>query len=371
MRRVLADHPAAAEFDLDANAPLSPADLSWGSKAKVWWRCGTVPEHGLWQATVNNRTKPVGSGCPGCHGNRIDGIAVPADRSLQGRFPDVAAELDPVKSGFTADQVTYGSKKSAVWMCPQSHEYPMTVNQRTNARKPQGCPYCAGRKVAPERSLAAVAPEIAAEFDAEKSGISAAELMPNSNRIVWWRCRADPGHEWTASPNNRVSRGSSCPYCSGLIVSDSNRLSLNSPDQLLTEWDSDRNAPLTPDDVSVGSSKKVWWVCGKDGDHRWEAAIGKRVGGQGCPFCAGNRVSSANSLAARRPDIACELDVEASGVTADQLSFGSGSSVTWKCAVDDSHVWQATVGNRTGGNGGRGTGCPYCGSSVRPSRNCS
>jgi len=361
-RRLLADHRVAAEFDLDANAPLTPSDLSWGSKAQVWWRCARVPEHGLWQATVNNRTKPVGSGCPRCHGNRITGNAVPADRSLQGRFPDEAAELNPVKSGFSADQVTYGSKKSAWWTCPQGHEYPMTVNQRTNPRRPQGCPYCAGRRVAPERSLAAVAPEVAVELDAEGSGVTAAELMPNSNRLAWWRCRVDADHRWQATPGNRVSRGSGCPYCSGARVSDSNRLSLNSPDQrLLMEWDYERNFPLTPHDVPAGSSKKVWWVCDEENDHRWEAAIGKRAGGgQGCPFCAGNRVSSTNSLAARRPDIASELDIGASGVTADQISFGSGRPVTWKCAVDDSHVWQATVGNRTGGNGGRGTGCPYC-----------
>jgi len=128
---------------------------------------------------------------------------------------------------------------------------------------------------------------------------------------------------------------------------------------LLTEWDYEHNFPLTPHDVSTGSSNKVWWVC-TGNDHRWEAAIGKRVGGQGCPFCAGNRVSFTNSLAVRRPDVAGELDIEASGVTADQISFGSSRRVTWKCPLDDSHVWQATVGNRTGGNGGRGTGCPYC-----------
>src|ERR1700683_3265496 len=99
-RRLLADHPVAAEFDLEVNAPLTASDVSWGSKARVWWRCSSVPEHGLWQATVNNRTKPPVSGCPRCRGNRMAGIAVPADRSLEGRFPDVAAELLPVKSGF-------------------------------------------------------------------------------------------------------------------------------------------------------------------------------------------------------------------------------------------------------------------------------
>lgn len=30
---------------------------------------------------------------------------------------------------------------------------------------------------------------------------------------------------------------------------------------LLKEWDKSRNFPLTPDTVSYGSKKKVWWTC--------------------------------------------------------------------------------------------------------------
>lgn len=359
-RRSLADHLAAAEFDLDANAPATPSEFALGSKAKVWWRCSTVPEHGLWRATVNNRTKPRGSGCPACHGNRIQG-AVPADRSLQARFPQVACELDPDRSGFSAGEVTYGSKRVAWWRCSNGHEYTMTVNQRTHRSRPQGCPYCSGRRVAPERSLAAVAADIAAELDTGKSGVMAEMLMPNSNRRVWWRCAADAQHAWQATPNNRVSRGSGCPFCSGAMVSDANRLSVNSPDpRLLAEWDYERNKPLTPRDVSTGSGRKVWWACNVAADHRWSSSVSKRVSGQGCPFCAGTRVSSTNRLSALRPDVARELDADISSVTADQLSLGSSRLVTWRCTVDDRHVWRARVINRTSGREGRGTGCPYC-----------
>ena len=28
---------------------------------------------------------------------------------------------------------------------------------------------------------------------------------------------------------------------------------------LLSEWDFEKNAPLTPDDVTSGSDKKIWW----------------------------------------------------------------------------------------------------------------
>lgn len=358
--RTLADHPVAVEFDLGSNAPLVPSDLAWGSKTSVWWRCSSIPDHGTWQATVNNRTKPQGTGCPACRGNHLAGM-VPPDRSLQGRYPHVAAELDAEKSGFTGDEVTYGSKRVAWWKCPQGHAYQMTVNQRTHATRPQACSYCAGKKVAPERSLAAVAPEVAVELNADRSGITARELMSSSNQKVWWRCSANPAHEWEATPGNRVGRGSGCPDCTGTRVSDANRLSLHSPSpRLLDEWDYERNQPLTPGDVSIGSSQEVWWRCSKTADHDWPDSISHRVRGRGCPYCAGNRVSSTNRLSDLRPEIARELDTEASGVTADQLSVGSNREVIWKCTVDSRHVWPATVLNRTGGHHGGGTRCPFC-----------
>ena len=38
--------------------------------------------------------------------------------------------------------------------------------------------------------------------------------------------------------------------------------------ELITEW-SEKNLPLTPDDITFGSNKKVWWkgACG----HEWQA----------------------------------------------------------------------------------------------------
>lgn len=56
---------------------------------------------------------------------------------------------------------------------------------------------------------------------------------------------------------------------------------------LLQEWEAERNAPLTPKDLSYGSKKKVWWIC--EQGHVWCASIASRTGGKrcGCPVCAG------------------------------------------------------------------------------------
>ena len=84
-----------------------------------------------------------------------------------------------------------------------------------------------------------------------------------------------------------------------------NSLSSVRPD-IAREW-SEKNLPLTPDDVSYGSHLKVWWKgeCG----HEWQATIHSRTGANrsGCPYCSGNRVLTGfNDLATRFPDIAEE-----------------------------------------------------------------
>lgn len=55
---------------------------------------------------------------------------------------------------------------------------------------------------------------------------------------------------------------------------------------ILEEWDNKRNFPLTPSQVSRGSSKSVYWVCKKCG-YSWLRSVGGRTNpnGSGCKFC--------------------------------------------------------------------------------------
>lgn len=60
----------------------------------------------------------------------------------------------------------------------------------------------------------------------------------------------------------------------------SNSLSAVHP-ELIAEW-SEKNLPLTPDSITFGSNKKVWWkgACG----HEWETSIKARSSGEKCPI---------------------------------------------------------------------------------------
>ncbi|TXK35128.1 hypothetical protein FR742_38360 [Nonomuraea sp. C10] len=204
---------------------------------------------------------------------------------------------------------------------------------------------------------------ISVEFDQEANAhLAPDQIAQQSSKKVWWRCSVNSAHRWQATPNNRIGKGSGCPDCSGTRVSDANRLSMNCPDEaLLRQWDYAKNAPLTPNDVSVSSSRKVWWACEKAEDHQWAASVGKRTAGRGCPYCSGTRVSSSNRLSTKRPDIAGQLNADLSGISADDLSVGSNRAVWWNCPIDPRHEpWTAPVIRRTGGHKRKGAGCPSC-----------
>ena len=74
--------------------------------------------------------------------------------------------------------------------------------------------------------------------------------------------------------------------------------------ELVSEW-SEKNYPITPNDISYGSKKMFWWrgLC----NHEWQASVKSRSNGEKCPFCAGRRVLVGfNDLATLYPNLASE-----------------------------------------------------------------
>jgi hypothetical protein len=130
-------------------------------------------------------------------------------------------------------------------------------------------------------------PEVAAEWHPTKNG----DLTPNdiackSGKKFWWLCSKDDcKYEWDATVCHRT-RGNGCPGCSGQVVTDKNRLLIIYP-EVAAEWHPTKNGDLTPNDVSFGSNKKIWWFCSKDDcRHEWDAPVSSRTnGGSGCPAC--------------------------------------------------------------------------------------
>ncbi len=345
----------AAEWHPTKNRNLTAENIVAGSNTKVWWKCPKGDDH-EWEAKVVARTR--GTGCPFCSGNRVS-----ATNSLATQFPEIAAEWHPTKNGeLTPSDLIAGSTRKVWWKCQiaDDHEWESPPSARTGSGK-SGCPVCSNYKVSSTNSLASRFPEIAAEWHPTRNGdLFPTNVVPGSNKLVWWKCPKGKDHEWEAQPNARTGkRTDGCPFCSGNKVSVTNSLAALFP-EIAVEWHPYNNADLTPTDVVAGSSKKVWWKCPMGEDHEWQTTIGSRTGSQksGCPCCSGNKVSTTNSLAALFPEIAVEWHPRKnadSGPT--DVVAGSQQKVWWKCPYGDDHEWEATPGSRTGKEK---TGCPFC-----------
>ena len=55
---------------------------------------------------------------------------------------------------------------------------------------------------------------------------------------------------------------------------------------LAAQWHHTKNGTLRPEDVSGGSTKRIWWRCEKDPKHEWQATPNSRTNKKtGCPLC--------------------------------------------------------------------------------------
>ncbi len=138
----------------------------------------------------------------------------------------------------------------------------------------------------------------------------------------------------------------------------------NGRTDLLAEWDRASNDSLLPENVSMGSGKRVWWKCAKG--HSWRAAVCDRKNGTQCPYCSNKRVLPGyNDLETINPLLASEWNYErnagltnGNGVDVSSpkmVTAVSGQKVWWICSKG--HEWQAKISNRTNGKG-----CPLCSS---------
>jgi len=268
----------AAEWHPTKNGELRPDQIHRHSTRSVWWRCEKGHE---WQATPRARVIQK-SGCPVCSNKTI----LPGENDLATLKPELAAQWHPTKNGMlTPREVGAGSYIRAWWRCDKGHEWRATIASRASSGC--GCPVCNGDAVIPgENDLATMAPTLAAEWHPTKNGdLTPEQVRAQSNRTVWWRC--EKGHEWKTTVNARMQSGSGCPYCSNKkVLAGFNDLATLEP-KIAAQWDTELNGALTPQMVSRGSKKKVWWHCSEG--HVWRARIDSRAGPQktGCPVCAG------------------------------------------------------------------------------------
>jgi hypothetical protein len=233
-------------------------DFSYGSHAKIWWKCKKC--NGRWEAIIKNRSR--GTGCPFCNNKKVC-----TSNSLLAKDPELAKEWHPTKNGKLKPEEILASSHSKVWWkcCLCGHEWQCRIDARH--AKHSHCINCRSVLIKNERLLD--------DWNYEKNKVfTPKEITHGSSTIVWWKCKKCK-HEWKASIKRRSSGRFKCFKC--------HSLGIIAP-ELIKDWHPTKNGKLTYFDVSYGSGKTVWWKC-KKCKHEWKFMISNRVLGCGCPIC--------------------------------------------------------------------------------------
>lgn len=192
-------------------------------------------------------------------------------------------------------------------------------------------------------------------------------VSAGSNKKVWWLC--PEGHDWEALVTS-LTAGQDCPYCSGNRVWEGfNDLATTVP-TLAAQWHPTKNS-ITPQEISSGSNKKVWWLC--PSGHEWQAQVNNRKNGSGCFQCSYTEGKRQLTVSTPKPNvddfatlfqsIAAEWHPTKNGTyRPNMFKKGSDHRSWWECSVG--HEWEAKIADRTHYQ----TGCPFCSLSIYVSK---
>ena len=129
---------------------------------------------------------------------------------------------------------------------------------------------------------------------------------------------------------------------------------LKDNNKLVKEWNYEKNKDIDINKITLGSNKKVWWICDKG--HEWQAVIASRtLNNSGCPYCSGHKVLKGyNDLITINRDLSLDWDYDKNTINPNEISPNSHEKVWWKCSKCD-FEWYAEIKSRN-----QGTGCPEC-----------
>jgi hypothetical protein len=280
-------HPVIAlDWHPYKNESLTPHDVTSQSNQKVWWVGETCGHE--WQMVVSNRTVSK-QNCPVCSNQQI----VAGFNDLQTFSKLLADQWHPNKNGeLLPSQIGPQSSRKVWWLGDCKHEWESTVASRARSTNTL-CPACTKVNLLQGvNDLSTTHPDLLAEWHPTKNTVMPSEITAGSGQNMWWSCKE--GHDWKTTVRNRASLGYGCPTCSGKItLIGFNDLATTQP-LLASQWHPTNNNDLTPNMVTIGSGRKVWWLCDKG--HEWQAIIADRATHHktNCPECnANNWISKA------------------------------------------------------------------------------
>lgn len=384
---------------------ISPDQISAHSKHNASWKCSICGHK--WKALIENRMR--GSGCPACAGH----IIVKGNNDFETNYPEFIKEWDFEKNNPLLPSSVYKTSGVEVWWkCQYGHSYSAIIHDRIT--KHTGCPECSKRwktsfaeqavyfylkryfpdainRYSPdymgskEIDIYIPSEQLGIEYDGGYYHTSVTkdrqkDLICKEHGVTLIRIREPKCKDYDRSdPTFHLSNLNddelSCVISQILI--QLNRIpdvdikrdkihileiyeaeiksnSLANYPKLAMEWHPLLNGTLKPENIlAIKNKEKYFWKCQTCG-HEWQASLGERLSGSGCPVCKRRIIiSGKNDLLTTHPDIAKEWVSSDNGLQPENVSFGSNERVLWKCSKCG-HMWSTRVTRRIHGQ------CPAC-----------
>lgn len=161
----------------------SPFEVSYASNIMIKWRCSKNPDH-IFEAKPNERTGKRAYGCPYCSGRRVD----VGRNDLASQYPEIAKEYSS-KNELKADEVSIGSHREVLWVCPVEDHPDYYQNVRNHIRG-YGCPRCrkSGKRVfSGEDDLCTTHPALAKSY-CQSNPKKPEAVRATFQDVVRWHC---------------------------------------------------------------------------------------------------------------------------------------------------------------------------------------
>lgn len=249
--------------------PITPDKVFHKSQQVVIWQCLENVEH-EWKSTPETRSKSQSVLCPYCESEK---------NLLVNERPDLAKQYSS-KNKIPLNVVKLKSNEKFIWNCDNGHEWESSPSSRSRSKKSE-CSIC----IKESNYLYKKIPELKKYYSNENT-IKFEELTIGSELMLKWNC--ENNHSWEQTPYKMSRLTSFCVLCK----KEENSL-VNKAPHLEEEYDPNNDVLFS--DLTIGSKKKVKWICRNNSSHTWLASVKDRYSGTGCPKCDSIGVSKSET----------------------------------------------------------------------------
>ena len=194
-------------WDYDLNK-ISPSEVSYKSNKYYYFKC---PDglHESRKINICNLTVAISNGkdytiCIGC-----SSIGQKIINENGKEYLDKIWSDKNTKSYYDV----YSNSTSKIWLrCLNDDSHPDYDLSASNYAKSHNCPYCAGKRVCLENSLATRYPQVLSIWS-DKNEKSPYDYTYGTSSEVWWKCENNKHEEYKRKISQSLSYDFRCPQC--------------------------------------------------------------------------------------------------------------------------------------------------------------